>query len=223
MQKFIRLSINDIFSKQVIFFVVKMGLLSLVITLAIVWSFGEVFSSLIVGYLSWIPWEWLQTTGAKFLLLISSYMFFIILISLLTSLFSEKLLIQLSNKHYPNLPIVGSADVQTSVYLSLKTSVIFLLLFVLFIPLLFVPVLGQALMLYLWSILIHAPTRYDIASLYIQDKKQMKLVQKKTRRLALVAVLWNYIPLLNIFAALFAQLLFLHSLAKDLDYTSTQT
>jgi uncharacterized protein involved in cysteine biosynthesis len=69
--------------------------------------------------------------------------------------------------------------------------------------------------LYLWSILLKEPTIYDVGALFINDKKLIKEKRKKTRVLAMIAALFNYIPLLNIFAPVFAQILFLHNILKE--------
>jgi len=210
MKQIITKSLRDIFSKDVILFVLQISLAALALTGLFVWYFWDALSHFISSYLSWIPWEWLQTSGATVITFALAYMLFIIMISLLTSLFSEKLLIRLAKKHYPNVKVVGSADITTSIIATLKASVIFLILFILAIPFLFIPILGQLVMLYLWSVLIKEPTIYDVGSLFISDKKILKAKSKKARLIAMIASLFNYIPVLNIFAPVFAQVLFLH-------------
>lgn len=215
MHQIITKSIQDILSINVILFVLKMGVLSLILTLLMTWGLWEPISTFLSSYLSWIPWDWVQTTGASVAALIFAYMLFIITVSLLTSLYSEKLLIALAQKHYPDVPVVGSAKIGTSLMLTLKASVIFLLLFILTLPLLFIPVLGQVVVLYLWSVLLKEPTVYDVGSLFIDDRKRLKEKKKRTGLLAMVASLFNYVPLVNIFAPVFAQILFLHHMLGE--------
>ncbi len=215
MKKIIIKSLKDIFSKDVILFVLQISLGALILTGLFVWYFWEMLEGFIRSYLSWIPWEWLQTSGATVITFAFAYMLFIIMISLFTSLFSEKLLIKLAKKHYPWVEVVGSADIITSLLITLKASIIFLILFVLAIPFLFIPVFGQLIMLYLWSILIKEPTIYDVGSLFISDKKILKEKSKKATLLAMIASLFNYIPILNVFAPVFAQILFLHYILGD--------
>jgi uncharacterized protein involved in cysteine biosynthesis len=210
MQQIITKSLQDILSKDVILFVLKTGFISLALTLIFVWNMWGVLTNIIASYLSWIPWEWLQTSGAFIATLLFTYMLFIIMVSLGTSLYSEKLLLNLAKKHYPDVPVIGSADITTSILLTLKASVVFLLLFIITLPLLFIPLLGQMWILYLWSILLKGPTIYDVGALFITDKKTRKEKKKKTTVLAMIAALFNYIPLINIFAPVFAQILFLH-------------
>ena len=215
MKEIITKSLKDIFSKDVILFVLQISLGALLMTGLFVWYFWDGLTHFISAYLSWIPWEWLQTSGATVITFALAYMLFIVMISLLTSLFSEKLLIKLAKKHYPSVKVVGSADLMTSILATLKASIIFLILFILAIPLLFVPILGQIIMLYLWSILIKEPTVYDVGSLFIKEKKILKEKSKKARLIAMIASLFNYVPILNIFAPVFAQILFLHYLLGD--------
>lgn len=197
-------------SKDVILFVIKIGFISLVLTLLFAWNMWGLVTEMIASYLSWIPWEWLQTSGASVGTFLLTYMLFIIMVSLLTSLQSEKLLISLAKKRYPDVPVVGSANMATSILLTLKASIVFLLLFILTLPLLFIPIFGQVWVLYLWSVLLKEPTIYDVAALFIKEKNIRKEKKKKTSLLAMIAALFNYIPLINIFAPVFAQILFLH-------------
>ena len=205
-------SLKDIFSKEVILFVIKIGFASFTLSVLFIWFFWGGLSSFVASYLSWIPWEWLQTSGSKIITFVMGYMIFVIMVSLLTSLYSERLLIRLAKKHYPSRAVVGSADINGSLFVTLKSSLIFLFLFVLFIPFLFIPFIGQVVMLYLWSILLKEPTIYDVGSLFIENKKALKTQSKNTTLLAMVASLFNYIPVMNIFAPIFAQIMFLHKI-----------
>lgn len=215
MNQIIAKSLQDILSKDVIVFVLKMGLVSLVITVVLAWNMWDALNGIITSYLSWIPWEWLQTSGAVMAAFLFSYMVFIIMVTLLTSLYSEKLLITLAKKHYPEVQVTGSANLSTTILLTLKSSAIFLLLFMITLPLLFIPIFGQVVLLYLWSVLLREPTVYDVGVLFMEDKKILKEKKKKTRLLAMLASLFNYVPLMNIFAAVFAQILFLHHILGE--------
>ncbi|GIT98645.1 EI24 domain-containing protein [Sulfurovum sp. TSL1] len=216
MKQIITKSLQDMFSKDVILFVIKIGSISLALTLLFAWNLWGLLTDIIASYLSWIPWEWLQTSGASVGTFMFTYMIFIIIVSLLTSLYSEKLLIALAKKRYPDIPVVGSANLTTSILLTLKASIVFLVLFILTLPLLFIPIFGQVWILYLWSVLLKEPTMYDVGALFIKEKKIRREKKKKTTVLAMMAALFNYIPLVNIFAPVCAQILFLHhTLGKE--------
>ncbi len=216
MQKVIAKSLSDILSPAVLAFILKIGFGSILLWVVILWSSWDLYSGMIAAYIQKIPfvgnWEWFQSSGAALAAIIVGYMLIVITISILTSLFSEPLLIKLAQKHYPGKPVVGSPNIATSVYLSIKAGIVFLLLFLFTFPVIFIPIFGQVWMLWLWSILIKEPNTYDVGSLFIDDKKVLKAQKKKSWLTAMIASLFNYVPILNIFAPLFGQIMFLHQI-----------
>jgi len=210
MNQTISKSFKDIFSSTVLLFVAKVTLVSLLVTALLVWLFGSTLTHFIASYLSWIPWEWLQTSGASVATVAIAYMLFILVLSIVTSLMIEPLLIQLAKKHYPDSPVVGTPKISTSILLSLKSGFVFLLLFLFTFPVMFIPLVGAVWMLWLWSILLKAPVIYDVSALFISDKREVKAKTKKSTIIAMIAAGFNYIPVLNIFAPVFAEILFLH-------------
>jgi len=212
-------SINDIFSPMIIGFVLKIGLGSIALWIILLTIFWDFYSILIEALISKIPfigsWEWIQSSGTAVFALLLGYMLIIMTISIFTSLYSEPILIKLAKKHYPNIEVVGVPSMTKSLILTIKTSLLFLGLFLVSIPLLFIPTIGQLWMLWLWSILIKEPTAYDVGALFINDSELLKRKQKNSRFISVLASLFNYIPVLNIFAPIFAQILFLHYILKD--------
>ena len=210
MQQTIAKSFKDLFSGTVLAFMAKTTILSLAVTSVVVWFANDMLTGFVKGYLSWIPWEWLQTSGAAVATIAIAYTLFILIHAIVTSLMIEPLLIELAKKEYPDIPVIGTAKITTSILLSLKAGILFLLLFLLTFPLMFIPLVGAVWMLWLWSILLKEPTLYDVSSLFVKEKTVLKEKKKKTTLLAMIAAGFNYIPLLNIFAPVFAQILFLH-------------
>jgi len=207
---------RDILGPSVLGFILKVGLGSFLFWTVVLRLLWEPFEKLVGSWIAMIPfvgsWEWFRTTGAVLAELAVGYALVIVTVSLLTSLLSEKLLLRLAEREYPRMRPVGSAKIHRSVYYTVKAGVVFLLLFLLTLPLIFVPVLGQVWMLWLWSILLREPTIYDVGSLFVTDEKKLKYLGRKARLIAWIAAGFNYIPFLNIFSPLFAQILFLHYL-----------
>jgi len=210
MQQTVMKGFRDLFSKSVLGFMAKTTAISLLLTAVVVWLFNGILTNIVKGYLAWIPWEWLQTSGVAVATVAIAYMLFIVTHAIVTSLMVEPFLKQLAKKHYPQIAIVGSAEMKTSLWLSIKAGAIFLLLFLFTFPLMFVPLIGAVWMLWLWSILIKEPTLYDVTSLFFKDKTAFQEKKKGTTLLAMIASGLNYIPILNIFSPIFAQILFLH-------------
>ncbi len=209
-------SLQDMLSPEVLVFVLKIGFGSILLWVIILSSLWDTYSAMIGLYIKKVPligsWEWVQSGGSFFISLIVGYMLIIMTISAFTSMFSEPLLKKLAKKHYPHIEATGTPNIAKSITLTIKASIVFLLMFLISFPLLFIPILGQIWMLWLWGILIKEPTAYDVSSLFIKDKEILKENTKSSGILAMFASLFNYIPILNIFAAVFAQILFLHSI-----------
>ena len=206
----IKKSLQDIFSPLVLKFILKVGLGSIVLWVAILSYFWSSFSNFVTSYLTWIPFEWLQETVAYIAAPLVGYTLVIVTIAILTSLFSEGLLIELAKKHYPEKKAIASPSIMGSVSSTLSSTLIFAILYLILFPTFFIPLIGQGIMLYVWSILLKAPTVHDVGGLFITDKKELKAKRKKSNLIAMIASLFNYIPVLNIFAPIFAQIMFLH-------------
>ena len=209
-------SMQDMLSPSVLMFVLKIGFSSILLWVVILTSMWDVYSNIIALYIKKVPligtWEWVQSGGSFFISLIVGYMLIIVTMSAFTSMFSEPLLRKLAKKHYPHIKAEGTPNIAKSLMLTIKASVIFFLMFLVSFPLLFIPVLGQVWMLWLWGILIKEPTAYDVSSLFTIDEDTLEQKKQTSGILAMFASLFNYIPILNIFAPVFAQILFLHSI-----------
>jgi uncharacterized protein involved in cysteine biosynthesis len=210
---------RDILSPPVLGFILKVGLGSFLFWAVALWLFWEPFEKFVASWISMIPFignqEWFQASGAFLAAMALGYALVVVTVSLGTSMWSEKLLLKLAVREYPELSPAGSAKIHRSVYHALKAGAVFLLLFILTIPFIFVPVLGQVWMLWLWSILLREPTTYDVGVLFARNETELRRLSKKTRMISLVAAAFNYIPLLNLFAPLFAQILFLHHVLSE--------
>ncbi len=209
-------SFKDLFSGTVIGFIAKTAILSVAITALVVWLTAPYITAFVKHYLANVPWEWVQTSGASIAVIATTYMLFIAVHAAVTSYAAEPLLIALAKKRYPDLPAVGTPDTIMSLLLSLKSIALFLVLFLLTFPLMFVPLVGAVYMLWLWSIPIKAPTRYDVQSLFVANDETTVSFGKGATILAMIAAGLNYIPILNLFSPIFAHILFLHKVAEEL-------
>jgi len=206
----IKKTLQDILSPMVLKFILKVGLGSIFFWITLLWFLWTPFSNFIGSYLTWIPFEWLQHTVMYIAAPFMGYVLIMISITTLTSLYSEKILIALAKKHYPTQKVVASPSIGGSISTTLSSTLLYLFLLILLFPLLFIPFLGQALMLYLGTILLKAPTVHDVGGLFIKDKKELKKKRKNSNIISMLASFFNYLPIFNIFAPIFAQIMFLH-------------
>jgi hypothetical protein len=210
---------RDILSPKVIWFIVKIGFGSFIFWTLLLLYFWTPFENFVSKYIAMIPfigsWGWFQTTGAFISELILGYTLIIVTISNLTSLYSEGILIYLAKKDYPDITPVKNGKLHRSIYYTIKASLYFVGMFVLLFPLIFIPVLGQIVMLWLWSILLKEPMIYDVGTIFIREETQLNIKSKKAWIVAIIASLFNYIPFLNIFAPLYGQILFMHHILSE--------
>jgi len=205
-------SLKDILSPSVLGFIFKVSFGAFFLMVLFFWIFWDSFSHFIGTLVAAIPFignlGFVQSGGSFLAALIVAYGIILVAISILTSLYSPKLLLKLAKKEY-GIEGVDRSSVAKSLYYNIKAGAIFLLLLILFLPLLFVPIVGQIVMLLLWAVLIKEPTFYDVSSLFIENEKEY-LGQKSIWVVAIIASLFNYIPILNLFAPIFAQIMFMH-------------
>jgi len=204
-------SFSDIFSKEVIGFILKTIFGAVLLMAVLFWLSWDSFSALISYLVSQIPYigslGFIQTGISVVIAPLFAYGIILILISILTSIFSPKLLIKLAKKHY-GIDGKDNSKISEVLKVNIKASLIFLTLFLITLPLQFVPILGQIVMLFLWAILLKEPTIYDVKSLFNIQK------QSNIWPIALISAAFNFIPFLNLFAPIFAQIMFMHYLLQ---------
>jgi len=208
-------ALRDIFSPTVLSFIFKVGLSSFFGVILFLYLIWDKFSALVGSLVSSIPLigsiSFVQEGSSFLLSLVAGYTLIIIVINIMTSLFAPKIIIKLAKKHYPYIEVKDESKITVSLYYTLKATLIFLILFIIFLPIIvFVPIIGQIVMLWLWAILLKEPTFYDVSSLFKNIDKERLKKAKSMWIIALIAATFNYIPVLNIFATLFSYILFMH-------------
>jgi uncharacterized protein involved in cysteine biosynthesis len=207
-------ALRDILSRDVLPFILTVGIGSILVWVLPLWWIWDG----IVGGVEWaaqlLPWTegWKADEGTTsfWTALKVGYIFVIITISIATALWGEEILRKLVRKRYPHIHADGSAKIHRTLYYNFKANALFLLLLIVLLPILFIPYLGTLVLLYLWSVQLKEPTVYDVGAVIGLNKKEIKHYAKKSRWIALSAAALNFIPLVNFFVPLFAQIMFLH-------------
>ena len=214
-------TLRDIFSREVLPFVLTVGIGSILVWVLPLWWVWDGIVGGVEWLAHWLPWtkEWNadENLTSFWTALKIGYLFVIITISIATAIWGEGILRRLVRKHYPTVDAHGTAKLHRTLYYNLKANGVFLVLLILLSPLLFVPYLGTLLLLYLWSIQLKEPTIYDVGAVLGLEKKELKAHAKKSRWISLLAATLNFIPLVNFFVPLFAQILFLHFVLGEKD------
>ncbi len=204
------------------FFDIKILLTSLlpITGAALLWGLVfYVFSSQIdsalgelLGYIPFMNNDWVRSAvewvGGVFLY----YELLIITAVTIVGVIADWVVDRVNRKSY-QLDKKGFGTFSGSMITSLKSNLLFMLLFVLFLPLIFIPLINVVVHLFLWMILIKTPLFYDsIASYATRDEYK---VLKKSNRLsiftiALASASLFLIPVVGVFIYVLQLLFFTH-------------
>ena len=166
-----------------------------------------------IGDQSWVK-DLVEAAGG----ILVYYELLIITSVMIVGVIADKIVDEINDQYYYNDKI-GFGSVMESVVISLKQNVIFMVLFILFIPAMFVPVLNILVHLILWSILIKKPTFYDSVSMYATRDEFNTLQNTNKTTLTLITILSAslfLIPVIGIFVYIVQLLLFAHFNLKRL-------
>ena len=186
MLEIITKSIKDLFDKRILF----TSLVPIVIA-ALFWGFiFFMFHGSVNNFLTWIiqhiPFvgdaQWLKDIIASVGGIFIYYELLIITSVMIVGMVADKIIDIINNKYYHNEKR-GFGTVAESILVALKQNVIFLVLFVLLLPAMFVPVLNIFVHIFLWSILIKKPTFYDSIAIYATKDEFKKLKKNFSKKL----------------------------------------
>lgn len=150
---------------------------------------------------SWIATFLVYTIGS-FIVLYFSIFVALIIIGFLTPI----ILKEIQARHYPEIEMRGHSNVLEALFLLMKWIAIMMLMFVLFIPLYFIPLLGMIIFNIPLYYLFHKVITYDVASNICTKDEAMKIkffnataLRLKTLALYLISL----IPFMVFFASVF--------------------
>ena len=178
----------------------------------VVWFFkGDYIYHQFLQLLTWLPFETVEKGIAFLIGLYIIYNAIVVSLVFLTSIFSEPLIKLIEKEHFPEDEVVRDNVFKTTGY-TLKDSAIFIGLSILAFPLLFVPLLNIFIQIILWIWLIKDTMSYDAASLTHENVDKSILTEHKGAIwfVAFVAVLFNFIPVFNIFGPFFGLITMFH-------------
>jgi hypothetical protein len=181
---------------------------------AIVWYFkGDYIYQQFLKLLTWLPFETIEK-GVAFL--IGFYLIYnAIIVSLffVASIFSEPLLSSIEKRHFNEDEVVRDHKFRVFGY-TLKDSLIFVAVSIIGMPLLFIPVLNIIVQIALWIWLVKDTLTYDAAALSYEevDKEALKEHKGSLWFISLIAALFNFIPVLNLFGPYFGEIAMFHYL-----------
>ena len=222
MLEIITKSIKDLFDKRILF----TSLVPIVIA-ALFWGLVFfMFHDSVNNFLTWIiqhiPFvgdaQWLKDIIASVGGIFVYYELLIITSVMIVGMVADKIIGIINNKYYHNEKR-GFGTVAESLFIAVKQNVIFLVLFILLLPAMFVPILNIFVHIFLWSILIKKPTFYDSIAIYAtkdEFKKLEKSNKLSTWAITMISSSLFLIPIFGVFVYIFQLLMFAHYNLKRL-------
>jgi len=153
-------------------------------------------------FTSWIASFLIYTVGS-FLVLYLSIFVAIIVVGFLT----PYILKELQKMHYADIEMVGYSNLVESLLLMLKWAFTMMLLFFLFIPLYFIPVLNIIAFNFPLYYFFHKMMHYDIGSTILTREEHREIRDRNANRFRLQSLLLYFISLIP-FAVFFATVFF---------------
>ena len=156
-----------------------------------------------------------QTVADGIAWLLAFYFFyngFILTLYLVVSFFRKSFLERIRERDYPDVPMTVETVKKVHHVRLLWDIVTFLFLSLLLIPLLFVPDANVLMQLLLWAWLYRESYFLSTCTLYCTEKDYRYLREQRMTiwGIAVMTALFNFLPVINVFAPFFAQIMFFH-------------
>lgn len=152
--------------------------------------------------LTWLPFETVEESMAYLFSIYLIYSLFIVSVLLIVGIFSDNIL-----EMALGYSAAKNYEIKILKY-TLKDIVIFLVLSLLFFPLLFVPILNFFIQIGIWMWLGKDSFTFDMGSIFY-DEDEIKNITKEHRFaiwfITFMASLFNLVPILNIFGPYFGE------------------
>ncbi len=173
-----------------------------------VWALvGDYIHKELLILLTWLPFETVEKGVSAFIALYILYSGLIVTLLFIASIFSEPLIRMIRARELMEHEVVKT-NIFASIKYTLKDSIIFVGLSILAFPLIFVPIINLLVQVLLWIWLYKDTISHD--ALYLSSKRPNEEVLKEHKvaiyLISLIAVLFNFLPVLNIFSPFFAEI-----------------
>jgi hypothetical protein len=166
----------------------------------------------IVGHIPFINGNFISSIVQGILGIIIFYELVLIMSVLFVGFIADGVVDRINEKHY-HLKKLGFGTFLGSMAEAVKSNILFIILFIILIPTMFIPFLNVVIQIFLWSFLIKSPMFYDALAFYA-TKDQFEKIKKSNRFkiwfLSFMAASLFLIPVFGIFSYVLQLILFTH-------------
>ncbi len=150
---------------------------------------------------SWLVGFLVYTVGTIFIM-----MFSVLLTILIIGFLTPTILTVLKKRHYNNLQTNGFGSLLSPIWVAVKSGIIMIILFILFIPLYFIPLVNIVAFNLPFYYFFHKLLTYDVASTILSEE-EYKIIHAKNANKFRFRTLFLYfismIPFITLFSAVF--------------------
>jgi uncharacterized protein involved in cysteine biosynthesis len=178
----------------------------------VVWFFaGDYIYDQFLRLMTWLPFETIEKGLAFLIALYLIYNAIIVSMLFIASLFSEPIIKMVEKRHFAEEEVIKE-NLFSSLRYTVRDTVIFIGVSIVAFPLLFVPVVNLLVQIILWVWLTKDTISYDALSLVYKkpDKALIKQHRIATYFITFVTVLFNFIPVFNLFGPFFGEIAMFH-------------
>ncbi len=211
---------KDLFDKEILKYTFLPFLLSLIFWGVVFFFFKDEVYEFILSYIAHLPFSssienFLSGVGSFLILAIFYYLAVVSTLGIFSSFFVEKIVLRINEKHY-TCPVreVSFKDTLKGVLISLKSFLIYLVLFVFTFWMLFIPFVNVAYQMFLWALLNKKPLVFDSSYLFMDPEEVEKKANFKIWVLAFFSSVIYFVPFLGLFGYTFQLIIITHFVLK---------
>ncbi|GEM_PF-2162101 len=220
---FIR-SLKDFFDKKILLISIVPMLISAVVLGSILLIFSNNIHEFFIWIMSHIPFingELVAGITQGLFVILIFYELIIISSVLFVGIVTDSVVDRINAKHY-NLEKRGFGTLLGSMAKAIKSNIIFIILFIILIPTLFIPFLNILIHLLLWSILIKEPMFYDSLAFYANKEEFEQIKQKNKFKIWFISFVSSalfLLPMIGVFLYVLQLIIFTHFNLQNLKHS----
>jgi len=212
--------IKDLFDKKILKYTILPFLIDLVFWAILFFFFSDNITQFLLSLVSYLPFgekisNLLANVGSVILIVVLYYVLVIATLGIFSSFFVDKIVLRINEKYY-HLPLKesGLKDSIKGIFVSIKSFLIYLIIFVFTFYLLFVPIVNIFYQMFMMSILNKKPLTFDSSYLFCDFKEIEKKYNFKIFLIVFLTSVVYIIPLISLFGYTFQLIFVTHFVLK---------
>ncbi|WP_457561550.1 EI24 domain-containing protein [Caminibacter pacificus] len=212
----------DLFDGKILKYTFLPFILSILFWGVVFYFFSDNIYAFLEGYVSYIPFgesikNFLATIGSGLVIFIFYYLAVISTLGVFSSFFIDHIVLRINEKHYnltPKKPTFN--DTLKGVLVSIKSFLIYFVIFIFTFFFLFIPVVNILYQLFMWSLLNKKPLVFDSSYLFANPDEIEKKYNSKIWALVFLTSIVYFIPIVSLFGYTFQLVFMTHFVLKKL-------